>query len=190
MIYSDKMSEAEVSILLAHYLIQNRMVQSDVTVSIDGAHVKIGEVIHFEIFEYLKYKGFQVEKLTSDWRGIYSLDGFEYRMILHSTPGTGDVSAVLSDGKRLIVESKKGSLLASKSSQEYPLLREAIGQLMTIEKLEGDEVLAVAAPFSEKTQKLVLRWGIAPLIRSVGLRFLLIKRDGEIFGVDGLLRRD
>ena len=50
-------------------------------------------------------------------------------IIITSEAGIGDVNVQLLDGKKLYVESKKGK--ENKSGQEYPLMREAIGQLMT-----------------------------------------------------------
>jgi len=48
------------------------------------------------------------------------------------------------------VESKKGPLIRSKSLQDYPLIREAIGQLMTVEHADSLDLLAVAVPSYEK----------------------------------------
>ena len=44
------MTEAEVILRLAMYYIKNGLTQEHVTVSIDGAHVKTGNTVHFEIF--------------------------------------------------------------------------------------------------------------------------------------------
>ena len=100
-------------------------------------------------------------------------------------PGQGDVVARLSTGRTLRVECKKGPLSRSKSSQEYPLLREAIGQLMTVERVEPTDILAVAVPDSPKFNELASRWRNAPLIRRLGLQILTVSRDkGAVSGLN------
>ena len=76
------------------------------------------------------------------------------------------------------MESKKGK--KNKSSQEYPLMREAIGQLMTSEALEKGVIPAVAVPFSEKSYELATRWSKLKAIEQIGIRFLLVKEDGDV----------
>jgi len=117
------------------------------------------------------------------WRGIYSKPGCR-SIEIHSKPGFGDVVGAIADGKVLRAESKKGPLNRSASSQEYPLMREAIGQLMTISETdESMDVLAIAVPNSEKFRELARRWRVAPLIQRLAIRILLIDRDGSVTGL-------
>ncbi|WP_292466363.1 hypothetical protein [Methanolobus sp.] len=129
------MPEAEVSLNLALYLILNDFVTSNVMVAIDGAQIKTGNNIHFPIEEFMAKKNCKMIKKQNDWRGTYRVDNAAYNIEVHSTPGKGDVVAKLISGVDLRVESKKGPLTNSKSSKEYPLIREAIGQLILLENI-------------------------------------------------------
>ena len=51
------MTEAEVILRVAMYYIKNGLTKEHVTVSIDGAHVKTGNTLHFDIFAFLKDVG-------------------------------------------------------------------------------------------------------------------------------------
>ncbi|WML34329.1 hypothetical protein [Clostridium sp. OS1-26] len=160
-----QMSEAEVSLTLALYLIRNNLVTSDVLVAIDGAQIKTGSTVHFQIEEFLLANKCRIVANQIEWRGTYKIDNFDYNMIVHSNPGKGDVVAKLISGVDLRVESKKGPLSRSAGSKEYPLMREAIGQLMTIEEYSESDRLAVAIPYAPKFKELANRWKKAPLMR-------------------------
>jgi hypothetical protein len=92
------------------------------------------------------------------------------------------VVAPLKAGRILRAESKKGPLVRKKGSPEYPLLREALGQLLTVSEVGPDDILAVAVPQSAKFAELTERWAEAPLISRLGLRFLLVSRNGDVAG--------
>jgi hypothetical protein len=97
----NKMSEAEVSLRLALYLIENRLVHNNVEVAIDGAQVRVLEKVYFPIEEFLKCHGCIKVNCESNWRGTYKVG--QYILEVHSTPGKGDVVAKLLNGKRLFV---------------------------------------------------------------------------------------
>lgn len=183
MLSGEKMSEAEVSLRLAFHLVSHDLVTSDVAVAIDGAQIKTLDKYHFPITEFLEQNGcFRCEPGTG-WSGTYSF-GCPHRIIIHSNPGKGDVVAQMKSGHVLRVESKKGTLQRSKSSAEYPLLREALGQLVTIDSVGENDILAVAVPKSEKFESLARRWREAPLIKKFGIRILTVARDGSVNGLD------
>ena len=94
------------------------------------------------------------------------------------------VVAEVKSGHMLRVECKKGTLRRSKSSAEYPLLREALGQLVTIDSVGENDILAVAVPKSEKFESLARRWREAPLIKKFGIQILTVARDGSVTGLD------
>lgn len=48
------MQEAEVSLRIAIYHIINGLTAHDITVSIDGAHIKTKDTIHFEIWKFFE----------------------------------------------------------------------------------------------------------------------------------------
>ena len=173
------MQEAEVSLRVALYYIRNRLTDKDVVVSIDGAQVKTGGKIHFDIWSFLNENGLaKCEGDADKWQGTYTKDGFKQHIIISSKPGEGDVVVLLEGGKKLFVESKKSG--SSKSGQAYPLMREAIGQLMTGRELTENIVPAVAVPYSEKSFELATRWGEYSQIKQIGIRFVLVKADGDI----------
>ena len=121
------MQEAEVvSLRIAIYHIVNRLTSQDVIVSLDGAHIKTKDTIHFDIWKFCESNNIiKTDGNTEDYKGTYQLRGYDTKIIITSKPGIGDVNVILKDGTNLYVESKKGK--ANKSSQEYPLMREAIG---------------------------------------------------------------
>ena len=164
---------------MALYYIKNGLTDRDVIVSLDGAHVKTGDKMNFDIWSFLNENGFvKCAGDTDKWQGTYGIDGLKPHIIISSKPGEGDVVVWLEDGKKLFVESKKSG--SSKSGQAYPLMREAIGQLMTGRELTENIVPAVAVPYSEKSVELATRWSKYSQVKQIGIRFVLVKADGDI----------
>jgi hypothetical protein len=186
MLSSLKMTEAEVSLRVAFHLLKNDLVTGDVHVAIDGAQVRTGTTVHFPIAEFLVESGCAPHSMRLSWQGAYRLANSTHNIVIHSNPGRGDVVARLRSGRMLRVESKKGPLQRSKSSQEYPLLREALGQLLTIDEAAPDDLLAVAVPDSEKFRELAGRWRRAPLVARLGIQVLTVGRDGSLNGFNSL----
>lgn len=173
------MPEAEVSLRLALFLLRNRFVSGDVRVAIDGAQVRIGARVIFDIDAFLASRCCAHE--GAGWQGSYHVDGTPHRLIVHSTSGEGDVVAKLSDGTQLLVECKRGPVTPSKSSAEYPILREAIGQIMTNAPGSGERI-AVAVPHYGRFVDLAAKWRKSPLVRQAGISLLTVSRDDEVFG--------
>ncbi|MBQ3514617.1 MAG: hypothetical protein IJA32_12635 [Lachnospiraceae bacterium] len=173
------MTEAEVILRLAMYYIRNDYTKENVTVSIDGAHVKTGNMVHFNIFTFLKENGFQkIDNESERWQGEYFLVGSESRVIISSTPGNGDVNVKLTDGRIVYAECKKGK--NDKRGQEYSLMREAIGQLMTGCDFTKGVIPIVAVPYTDKSKELAERWSKLTQIKNLGIKFALVCEDGEI----------
>ncbi len=177
-----RMSEPEVSLRLAVHLIAEAMTQSDVTVSLDGAHAKTGDTVHFDVKAFLASIGWYLKVHSEKWQGRYVRNDGEPGIVIHSQSGQGDVVAELKSGRPLLVECKKGSLLRSSSSAEYPLIREALGQLLTLAEIPPNALLAVAVPHGERFVDLAQRWRQAPLIRQAGIRILTVAQSGEVSG--------
>ncbi|PZP30316.1 hypothetical protein FJD32_004245 [Shewanella sp. LC6] len=188
MLPEDKMPEAEVTLRLAISLIENGHVQGDIIVAIDGAQVRTKNTIHFQLVEFLNERGWTSPVQQKRWQSKYSNKKYAASIIVRSSSGVGDLVAELRTGQRLRVESKKGPLIRSKSSQEYSLIREAIGQLVTIEHLEQTDVLAVAVPKSEKFDALAELWRVRPLMKSTGIHILTIGRDNSVSGLSDLIQ--
>jgi hypothetical protein len=179
------MTEAEVSLRLALYLVQADLVISDVQVAIDGPQVKTDTRIHFDVPAFLRRHSHLGES-GARWQCRYVCAGVTNGILVHSNPGRGDIVASLRDGRTLRVESKKGPLERKLGSPEYRLMREAIGQLMTVAEAWPTDYLAIAVPNSPKFEELASRWRTAPLIRRVGIGVILVSQDGRVGGFEGL----
>ena len=186
MLNPNKMPEAEVTLRIAISLIENGHVKGDVITAIDGAQVRTGSTIHFPIVEFLNSGGWFGENESERWQCTYRNDYYPQSIVVHSNAGEGDLVAILDSGRKLRFESKKGPLVKSKSSQEYPLIREAIGQLMTVEKADPNDILCVAVPSSEKFEALALRWRGRPLMKSAKIHIVTIDRDNMIRGLESI----
>ena len=175
------MPEAEVSLRLAIDLLISKRASGNVSVAIDGAQIKIGGKIHFALQEFMFENGWHSAS-PDRWQNAYRHNEIQGIIEVHSRPGVGDVFATLADGSKFIAEAKKGPLTRSKSSAEYPLLREALGQLLTIEQLPEKASLAVAVPHSKKFAELAERWRNAPLVKRAGIRILTVSQDWAVSG--------
>ena len=176
------MQEAEVSLRIALYYIKNGLTTENVKVSLDGAHIKTGNQVHFDIYKFLNDN--ECQKMDADterWQGLYKVEDYDAKLEISSVPGIGDVNIKLHSGKILYIESKKGK--ADKKGQEYPLMREAIGQLMTGREITDDLIPVVAVPLSEKSYELAQKWSRLEQIKHVGIKFFLVKENGEIITV-------
>ena len=131
-------------------------------VAIDGAQIQTRGEIYFPIVEFMDSLKWIRDDDNEPWRGKYTNDLHSLGIIIHSRPGEGDVSASLTTGRTLRAECKKGPLIRSTSSREYPLIREALGQLVTIDEISPKDLLAVAVPKSDKFAELTSRWREAP----------------------------
>ena len=173
------MKEAEVSLKIALYYIKNGYTEKDVQVSLDGAHIKTGNKIVFDITYFMNKNACKKKEDDGKWQGTYEVEGYKPRIIVSSTPGVGDVNIHMIDGKQLFVESKKGQE-KNRSNSEYPLMREAIGQLMTGCPMTDNMVPVVAVPYTEKSYELARRWSELKQIQAVGIKFILVHENGEI----------
>ena len=172
------MQEPEVSLRIAMAYIQDGKTHSDITVSIDGAHIKTKDTIHFDIAAFMKENDYV--KCDSDyarWQGIYQNSSYAPRIIVSSKPGVGDVVIHLKDGMTLYIESKK---FKRGSGGEYPAMREAIGQLMTGCPDAPDVIPDVAVPLSVKSAELARTWSSNERIRKAGIHFMLVSDNGRV----------
>ena len=178
------MPEAEVSLRLAFWLVAQRLIDSTIDVAIDGAQVQTGQIVHFDLAAFLERNKWTRCGDAPSWQCEWASPTETARIRIHSNPGIGDVVAGLKSGRRLRVECKKGPTVRSRSSAEYPLIREALGQLLTIEQIDDQDLLAVAVPHSPKFHELAKRWREAPLVKRFGIRILTIDQVGNVFGFD------
>ena len=176
------MPEAEVSLRLAFWLLEKGYADDCVEVAIDGAQLRVGDIIHFDLPGFLNECGWQKSGASIAWQCEYAHTAKRGTIWIHSIPGRGDVVARLRSGHTLRVECKKGPLTRSQSSQEYPLIREALGQLLTVREIGENDILAVAVPHSKKFEELAARWRNAPLIERFGICILTVDRSGNVYG--------
>ncbi len=169
------MTEPEVSLRIAMYYIQNGKTSENINVSIDGAHIKTKDTVHFDMVGFLRENGYIKCDATDKWQCKYKNEKYASCIVVSSKPGIGDVFIVLNDGKTLYVESKK---FKSGSGGEYPAMREAIGQLMT--GCPDDRIPVVAVPYSEKSHELSVDWLKNDRMRNAGICFILVKDNGDI----------
>lgn len=165
-----KKTEAEVIIGIAKYLINQKMIEGSVQISLDGMH----------------------KKSYPQWN-----EKIKVEEILEKTnSGFGDVVATFNKqfsnkiGKsKLFIECKKGSYSNSKTSQEYKLMREAIGQIATVDNYDSNTLYAIAVPKSDRTVKLAEDWIKREGIKKLGLKILLIDDNDNVFGLDDNYRK-
>jgi hypothetical protein len=76
-------------------------------------------------------------------------------------------------------QATKGPLFNSKESEEYRLIREALGRLLTLPAASRQDFLAVALPCSPRFIRLAYRWREAPLINRLGVIIFTVSQDGQ-----------
>lgn len=179
---TERMPEAEVALRLAFYLLSLPGSDDTVSVAIDGAQVRVHGGAIFPMTEFLEdHDWVQLRQEGKNvWQGSYQRDG--QVLVVHSRAGVGDVVARIGD-HRVRAECKQGPLMPRPGSREYPLLREAIGQVLTVEILEPQDIMVVAVPQSAKFASLAERWRRRPLMQASGVQIALVGRDGTVSGL-------
>ena len=173
------MAEAEVSLRLAFHLIDGKHSEGPVVVAIDGASVKCHGREIFPVAAFLISNGWsRIDGDETEWKGLWcNTNGKQIEV--HAKSGVGDVVATLRDGRRLRAEAKKGPLIKREGSKEYPLIREAIGQLMTASSANPDDLPIVLVPSSAKFNQLASDWNQLPLMQAAGIRIVTIDRNNQ-----------
>ena len=154
------------------------------SVAIDGASIKVGDAVIFDIGRFMAAIGWEPIKEPqvgrNAWTGAYQRGDKTIRV--HSRPGEGDVVATV-DGRRIVAECKKGPLVRKPGSPEYPLLTTALGQALLFE-VSADDIVVAAVPDTFVFRKLAESWQSRPLVRRAGIRIALVARDGAVSGLD------
>lgn len=178
---ANRMAEAEVALRLAFHVLALPGASRSVTVCLDDQHVASGGNIVFPIAAFLSSEGWQQASQSGKriWQGTYKKGSAELQLIPDSRGG--DVIANIGSMK-LRAECKKGPLERTKGNPENKLVHEAIGQLMTIEAVDEQDVLVVAVPMGEPCRS-KLAWQERPLMRDAGIHLVLVGRDGTVEGL-------
>lgn len=179
---TDRMPEAEVSLRLAFHLLAQIGAGRHASVAIDGAQVRVGGREIFPVIDFLLGEGWQLVKQVgkSPWQGHYEKSG--KALVVHARSGEGDV-VTTRGSKRIRAECKGGPVTHKPGSKEYPLLRQLIGQLMTVKKLEPGDVMVAAVPATDRFRKLAHEWADRPLMRRSGILIVLVGRGGHVEGL-------
>jgi len=105
----DRMPEAEVALRLAEFILSLPASGAMASVAIDGASIKVGDGVIFDIGRFMATTGWQPVKEAqagrNAWTGAYRRGDKTIRV--HSRPGEGDVVATI-DGHRIIAKCRKG----------------------------------------------------------------------------------
>jgi hypothetical protein len=177
------MAEAEVSLRLAFHLLRLQERKDTVSVAIDGAQIRVHGSQVFPIQWFPREHGWELveQKGKNPWQGHYERGVHQLR--IHSRSGEGDVVTRVR-GKRVRAECKGGPLIKKRGSREYPRLRQALGQILTVGRVAAHDKLMVALPLSPKFRQLADQWRTAPLVEKCGIGIVLVGRDGTVVGLN------
>ena len=180
----DRMPEAEVALRLAEFILSLPNSRAMASVAIDGASIKVGDAVIFDIGRFMAGTGWEQTKEPqvgrNAWTGAYRRGDKTIRV--HSRPGEGDVVATV-EGRRIVAECKKGPLVRKPGSPEYPLLTTALGQALLFH-VAADDIVVAAVPDTPVFRKLAETWRSRPLVRRAGIRIALVARDGAVSGLE------
>ena len=179
----DRMPEAEVSLRLAFHLLALAGSQGVARVAIDGAQIRVHGAEVFPIAAFLADAGWEqiAQEGKNAWQGWYGRHG--QRLNIHARSGVGDV-VVTVGSKRIRAECKGGPLIKKRGSREYPILRGALGQALTVEQVEANDLLVVGVPRTPRFHRLADRWRQAPLVVRSGIQIVLVGRGGVVEGLE------
>lgn len=179
----DRIPEAEVTLRLAFYLLGLPGSNGVAEVAIDGAQIRVHGAEVFPIAAFLLDMGWkQVKQMgKNDWQGLYERNG--QRLNIHSRSGVGDVIASVGP-KRIRAECKGGPRVKKRGNREYPILRGALGQAITVEQVDVNDILVVAVPRTPNFCKLADRWRKRPLVVRSEIKIVLVGRDGTVEGLN------
>lgn len=178
------MPESEVALRLALYLLELPCAEPTANVYLDTQHIESHGRKGFPVVEFLAGEGWT--RLSGEgersWQGSYVRNGKQ--IILATNSRRGDVVATIAN-KTVRAECKKGRLSKTKGNPQNKLVHEAIGQLLTTENITDDDVLLVAIPKCTHNQNRV-EWGSRPLMKRIGIKIVLVGRDGTVDGLSDL----
>jgi hypothetical protein len=174
-----RMCEAEVSLRLAFWLIREKLVSEKDNKVI----VAVPRAAKFDGAGFLRDNHWQKTDSPVGWQVSYRHSDSATRLVVCCAPEQGDVMCQLEDGRFFRAEAAKGPLFNSANSEEYRLLHEALGQLLTIGVASKQELLAVAVPYSPRFTKLAEHWRERPLIKYLKIHILTVGRDGDVEGL-------
>jgi hypothetical protein len=179
----DRMPEAEVALRLAEFILSLPGSGAMASVAIDGARIKVSDVLVFDIGRFMAGTGWEQTKKPqvgrNAWTGTYRRGDKTIRV--HSRPGEGNVVATI-DGRRIVAQCTKGPLARKPGRAEHSLLTTALGEALLFD-ISGDDIVVAAVPDTPVFRILAETWRRRPLVRRAGIRIALVARDGAVSGL-------
>ena len=186
----------ELSLRLALYLLDKRLVSSDIHIALTGYELTRQCAPRFPVASYLADRGYAPRhQARIDWRTTYTRQhpptayptkkdaGFAIE--LSDNAGTPDLVATMTSGATLRAYVSRGLIVSTRSPAEHKLLRGAIGRAITCESAERGDILAAVVPRSKRFRELATRWRQTECALRARLLILTVDRAGH---VDGLAR--
>ncbi|WP_210345906.1 hypothetical protein [Microvirga soli] len=177
------MSEAEVVLRLAAFILSLTGSGAMASVAINGARIKAGDLLVFDIGRFMAGTGWEQTKKPqvgrNAWTGTYSRGDKTIRV--HSRPGEGNVVATI-DNRRIVAQCTKGPLARKPGRAEHSLLTTALGEALLFD-IGGDDIVVAAVPDAPVFRMLAETWRRRPLVRRAGIRIALVARDGAVSGL-------
>ncbi len=119
-----RMSQTEVSLRFASYLITRQLTSSPVSVALTGGELHRTQLPRFPVAAFLEAQGFAKNEPGWDWRCAYTMGRAPATLVLHDRFDMGDIAATLHDGRRILVEATGGPVEATRSPTEKKLFSE------------------------------------------------------------------
>src|SRR5918993_3699820 len=167
---ADRMPEAEVALRLAELILSLPGSGAMASVAIDGARIKVGDLLVFDIGRFMAGTGWEQTKKPqvsrNAWTGTYRRSDKTIRV--HSRPGEGDVIATI-DSRRIVAQCSKGPLVRKPGRAEHSLLTIALGEALLFD-ISGDDIVVAAVPDTPVFRMLAETWRRRPLVRRAGIR--------------------
>jgi hypothetical protein len=177
------MPEAEVALRLAEFILSLPGSGAMASVAIDGARIKVSDVLVFDIGRFMAGTGWEQTKKPqvgrNAWTSTYRRGDKTIRV--HSRPGEGNVVATI-DGRRIVAQCTKGPLARKPGRAEHSLLTTALGEALLFD-ISGDDIVVAAVPDTPVFHILAETWRRRPLVRRAGIRIALVARDGAVLGL-------
>jgi hypothetical protein len=179
-----RMTQTELCLRLALYLLAHDMVTSDVTVSLTGREVLRRGAPMFAVAAFLERHGGSAPVGAGPRaHGRYSMNGRTHGIIIVPEGDVPDVVAEVGPGGRLIVQTASGPLVDSSTSYEHTLLDKALGRVLRRPDVGPDDLPVVAVPRSSRLRRLAAETRAMPRVAGAGVSIVTVGRNGMIEGL-------